>query len=56
MEKFSRKVSWKNKTRYRHINILEVKAVWLALQHFLEPLKVPTLRADNTTVVFYVNQ
>lgn len=43
----------KNEAQHPHINVLEMKAVWLVLQHFQEPLKVWT---NKTTVVYYINQ
>lgn len=41
----------------QHINVLELRAVCLALQHFLPYLKRQhvLVRSDNTTVVAYVN-
>ncbi len=41
----------------QHINVLEMRAVWLALQQFQRQLKDKhvLIRTDNTTVVFYIN-
>ncbi len=41
----------------QHIHVLEMRAVWLALQHFQRQLKDKhvVIRTDNTTVEFYIN-
>ncbi len=51
------KVSGMWHSMLQHINILEMKAVWLALQHFQHQLKDKhvLIRTDNTTMVFYIN-
>ena len=49
---------WSPSHASRHINWLELMAVWLALQHFLPSLQGHhvLLACDNVTVVAYVNK
>ena len=49
---------WSPAEARRHINWLELKAAWLALQHFLPSLQGHhvLLATDNATVVAYVNK
>lgn len=49
---------WDPSVAHRHINWLELKAAWLALQHFLPSLRGHhvLLATDNATVVAYVNK
>ncbi|MCG8035213.1 MAG: hypothetical protein JAZ03_23955 [Candidatus Thiodiazotropha taylori] len=50
--------TWSTQEAKMHINWLEMKAVFLAVKHFLPILKghVVLIRSDNTTVVQYVNK
>ena len=49
---------WALEDQKRHINVLEMKAAWLALQHFQNLLKnkVVLLSTDNSTVATYINK
>ena len=49
---------WSFHDQQLHINVLEMKAVILALQHFILQLqgKVVLIVSDNTTVVSYLNK
>ena len=49
---------WSNKEAQLHINVLELKAVLLALKGFQEHLKGQTVLicSDNSTVVAYLNK
>ncbi|XP_064079434.1 uncharacterized protein LOC135196517 [Macrobrachium nipponense] len=49
---------WLEGERAAHINVLELKAVFLSLQHFLSQLQGKTvgLISDNSTVVAYLNK
>ena len=51
------KGSWSSQERSLHINILELKAGFLAIQSFLKHKTNMSikLRLDNTTAVFYIN-
>lgn len=48
---------WSVQERDLHINVLELRAVHLALRHFLPYLKKKhvLIRSDNTTAVFHIN-
>lgn len=45
------------KAQYPHVNILEMSALCLVLQHFQDPLKGlhEIVQTHHTTVVFYIN-
>ncbi|KAK7905173.1 hypothetical protein WMY93_017780 [Mugilogobius chulae] len=49
---------WSSQMRLCHINYLELRAVYLALHHFLPLIKGQhvLVRTDNTTVVAYINK
>ena len=49
---------WSAEEATSHINLLEMEAVWRALQQFLPALQNKTVRlfTDNTTVAFYINK
>ncbi|XP_032403374.1 uncharacterized protein LOC116709131 [Xiphophorus hellerii] len=49
--------TWSRRLSREHINVLELQAVFLALQSFLPGLqgKHVLVRSDNTTVVFHIN-
>lgn len=49
---------WSPRLQARHINFLEMLAVWLTLRHFLPLLRGHhvLVRTDNTTVVAYINR
>ena len=49
---------WQQSERNLHINILELKAVFLALKHFQGQLrqKIVLVSSDNSTVVSYINK
>lgn len=49
--------SWSSTERSEHINVLELRAVRRALQHFLPCLrgKHILVRTDNTSVVYHIN-
>lgn len=48
---------WGRQDRSKHINVLELRAVFLALKHFLPHLegKHVLVRSDNTSVVYHIN-
>ncbi|XP_077388987.1 uncharacterized protein LOC144026275 [Festucalex cinctus] len=50
--------SWSVRDRVDHINVLELRAVYLALMHFLPYLsgRHVLIRSDNTTTVFQINR
>ena len=49
---------WSQLETKLHINLLEMKAVYLTLKHFIHQLKGQSVlfRCDNTTVVQYINK
>ena len=49
---------WQPQWKSRHINWLELQAVWLTLQHFLLQLRgtVVEVLSDNMTTVSYINK
>ena len=49
---------WQSHWKSRHINWLELQAVWLTLQHFLLQLRgtVVEVLSDNMTTVSYINK
>ncbi|XP_039305579.1 uncharacterized protein LOC120357864 [Solenopsis invicta] len=49
---------WTKKEKREHINLLELKAIWLALQSFEAEIKNChiLLRVDNTTAIAYINK
>lgn len=49
--------SWSPRDRAEHINVLELRAVHLALQHFLPHLrgKHVLVQTDNTSTVYHIN-
>ena len=49
---------WQQSEKDLHINILELKAVFLALKHFQKQLKqkIVLVSSDNSTVVSYINK
>ncbi|RLU15629.1 hypothetical protein DMN91_011382 [Ooceraea biroi] len=49
---------WSGKEKQEHINLLELKAVWLALLSFEAELRNchVLLRVDNTTAISYINR
>ncbi|XP_068583377.1 LOW QUALITY PROTEIN: uncharacterized protein [Cebidichthys violaceus] len=48
---------WSAQDRMEHVNVLELRAVHLALKHFLPSLrgKHVLVRSDNTSAVFHIN-
>lgn len=50
--------SWSCEEKSFHINFLELKAVYLAILHFLPILKNKkvSIRSDNSTTVYYINK
>ena len=50
--------SWSRRESSCHINVLEMKAVWLALMYWSSKLQgeVASLRIDNLSVVYYINK
>ena len=50
--------SWSNSDCKEHINFLELKAIYLAVEYFLPRLKGKSvlIRSDNSTTVFYLNK
>ena len=58
IDKDSVKGQWSHQEQHLHINLLELKAVLLALQHFLPRCreKQVLIASDNTTVVSYINK
>ena len=50
--------TWQPQEKSRHINWLELQAVWLTLQHFLPQLggTVVEVLSDNMTTVSYINK
>ena len=50
--------TWQPQEKLRHINWLELQAVWLTLQHFLPQLggTVVEVLSDNMTTVSYINK
>lgn len=48
---------WSPRERFQHINVLELRAVRLALMHFLPALtgKHVLVRSDNTSTVYHIN-
>ncbi|GAA6100206.1 uncharacterized protein LOC124386150, partial [Tachysurus ichikawai] len=50
--------TWPPQLMHKHINYLELLAVWLALKHFLSFLKGRhvVVETDNSTVVAYINR
>lgn len=49
---------WTEKEKREHINLLELKAIWLALLSFEMEIKncYVLLRVDNTTAIAYINK
>ena len=49
---------WSKLQSLRHVNLLELEAVFLAVKHFLPFLKNQNvlIRTDNTTVMHYINK
>ena len=49
---------WQPQWKSKHINWLDLQAVWLTLQHFLSQLRgrVVEVLSDNMTTVSYINK
>ena len=49
--------TWDSRQRHQHINVLELRAVFLALQHFRPALegRHVLIRTDNTSTVYHIN-
>ena len=58
LEQVSTKGLWSDREKRLHINILELKAVSLALQSFKDECQNQTVlvATDNSTVVAYINK
>ena len=58
LEQNSTQGSWSLQEKGLHINVLELKAVFLALRHFKDQCQDQTVlvATDNSTVVAYINQ
>ena len=58
LEQTSTKELWSDREKRLHINVLELKAVSLALQKFKDQCQNQTvlLEMDNSTVVGYINK
>ena len=58
LEQASTKGLWSDREKRRHINVLELKAVSLALQKFKDQCQNQTVlvATDNSTVVAYINK
>ena len=58
LEQVSTKGLWSNRVKRLHINVLELKAVSLALQRFKDQCRNQTVlvATDNSTVVAYINK
>ena len=57
LEQTSTKGLWSDREKWLHINVLELKAVSLALQRFKDQCQNQTVlvATDNSTVVAYIN-
>ena len=58
LEQASTKGLWSDREKRLHINVLELKAVFLALQRFKDQCQNQTglVAMDNSTVVAYINK
>ena len=58
LEQASTKGLWSDRIKWLHINVLELKAVSLALQRFKDQCQNQTMlvATDNSTVVAYINK
>ena len=58
LQEWTAQGSWDNGLEKKHINWLELKAVWLCLESFVHVVRNQTVmvRCDNTTVVSHINK
>ena len=58
MEELEAQGQWSEQDKAKHINILELQAVWNCLRKFLPRVRgqVVLVKSDNSTVVTYINK